>query len=570
VVITGGIPSSVCPNPETGPDVVTATEPVASVVVIGVDIGTTSTKAVAFDTAGHELAARSIGYDLHEPAPGRAEQDPDEIVAAVLGTVRQLTEELTVKVAALSFSSAMHSLIGLDPDGRPVTASITWADSRASLQAERVRASSGGLALHRRTGTPVHPMAPLSKLIWFHEQEPKLCEQVGHWVGIKEYVLLRLCEALVMDHSIASGSGLMDIQTLAWDSQALQLAGITAEQLPELVATTTILPGLTPAAAEATGLPQDTPVVVGAGDGPLANLGLGAVAPGVAACSIGTSGALRVMVEHAAVDPLGGVFCYALTEDRWVVGGAINNGGVVLQWTGEALAPDLGEKSEEELLALAGTAPVGSGGLIMLPYLLSERAPHWSSLPRGAYIGLTHEHRREHLIRAALEGVCQQLALVLHSMRAAGNEIRQVRATGGFARSPLWRQMLADALGMEIQFPAGHEGSSFGAALLGMQALGLIESVEVAADLVTIEDVVRPDPAAAALYASLLPVFSGLYDALLPTYTALRRLAPSLPVDLSSGSAASDSAAPHSSVPHSSVPDSPAPDPAHAAIKEHS
>lgn len=500
--------------------------------VIGVDIGTTSTKSVAFDVTGTELLSRSIGYDLHEPEPGRAEQDPDEIVAAVLGTIAQVVAALDRPVAALSFSSAMHSLIGLDPAGTPITASITWADSRASGPAERLRGSAVGLALHRRTGTPVHPMAPLPKLIWFHEQEPKLCEQVGHWVGIKEYVLLRLCEALVMDHSIASGTGLFDLERMVWDAQALQLAGITAEQLPELVTTTTVLPGLTAAAAEATGLPADVPVVVGAGDGPLANLGIGAVTPGVAACSIGTSGALRVMVERPAVDPLGGVFCYALTDERWVVGGAINNGGVVLQWTGDALAPELGDESEEELLALAATAPVGSGGLLMLPYLLSERAPHWSAVPRGAYIGLTKEHRREHLIRAALEGVCQQLALVLDSMRSAGNEIRQIRATGGFARSPLWRQMLADTLGMEIQFPAGHEGSSFGAALLGMQALGLIESVDVAADLVTIDAVVRPDPAAAARYASLRPIFAELYDALLPAFTSLRRLAPSLPVDL--------------------------------------
>jgi gluconokinase len=169
----------------------------------------------------------------------------------------------------------------------------------------------------------------------------------------------------------------------------------------------------------------------------------------------------------------------------------------------------------------------------MLPYLLGERAPHWSSLPRGAYIGLTNAHRRPHLVRAALEGVCQQLALVLRSMRAAGIEIRQVRASGGFARSPLWRQMLADALGIEIHFPAGHEGSSFGAALLGMQAIGLIDSVEVAADLVKIEDVVRPDASSAARYADLLPVFSALYEALEPTFLALRRLAPSLPIDLS-------------------------------------
>jgi gluconokinase len=499
--------------------------------VIGVDIGTTSTKSVAYDIEGHAAATHAVSYPLNEPAPGYAEQDPELILAAVIETVRVVAAQCSGRVIALSFSTAMHSLIGLDPDGAPLTASITWADSRASAQAERIRASAGGLRLHRRTGTPVHPMSPLTKLVWFREQEPKLCEQVGHWVGIKEYVLLRLCDALITDHSVASGTGLMDIHRLAWDPEALQLAGIDLEQLAELAPTTTVLPGLTTTVAAAMGLPVDTKVVLGAGDGPLANLGLGAVRPGVAACSIGTSGALRVLVEHPTVDPHGGVFCYALTENHWAVGGAINNGGIVLGWAGEALAPHLGPHPEEQLLAMAAQAPPGSGGLIMLPYLLSERAPHWSSLPRGAYVGLTREHRQHHLIRAAVEGVCQQLGLVLQSVRAAGNEVHAIRATGGFARSPFWRQVLADVLDMEVQFPAGHEGSSFGAALLGMQALGIIDSIDIATDMVTITDVVRPDPATAALYRSMQPIFSELYNALVPAFTALGRLAPALPVE---------------------------------------
>ncbi|MBM0234239.1 gluconokinase [Micromonospora sp. STR1_7] len=497
-------------------------------VVIGVDIGTTSTKAVAYDTDGRQLGSHSVGYPLDDPQPGYAEQDPQLILDAVLRSISMVVAELVQPVAGLSFSSAMHSLIGLDPNGNPLTPSVTWADSRSTRQAERLRAVPSGLALHQRTGTPIHPMSPLPKLLWFAEQEPKLFESVAHWVGIKDWVLLRLCEALVVDHSVASATGLMDIHRLEWDSEALTIAGITEEQLPQLVATTAVLPGLTAQAAAVTGLPQRTPVVVGAGDGPLANLGLGAVHPGMVACSIGTSGAMRVMVEQPGVDPLGGVFCYALTEDRWAVGGAINNGGIVLKWAGEALAPDLGEHSEEELVALAARAPAGSGGLIMLPYLHSERAPHWSALPRGAYIGLTHGHRREHLIRAALEGVCQQLALVLTSVRAAGNEVREIRAGGGFARSGLWRQMLSDVLGLPVSFPGGHEGSSFGAALLGMQALNLIPSIDVAADLVRIEETVHPDPAASATYASLLPLFAELYDALMPTFTSMRRLAPGL------------------------------------------
>ena len=498
-------------------------------VVIGIDIGTTSTKSVVYDLTGRPGETHSVGYPLEEPSPGFAEQNPALILAAVLETVRQVTAETARPVLGLSFSTAMHSLIGLDRDGMPLTASVTWADSRAGVQAERIRDSAAGLALHRRTGTPVHPMSPLTKLVWFREHEPELCEQVAHWVGIKDYVVSEMCGVLVTDHSVASGSGLLDIHRLEWDPEALRLAGISAEQLPLLAPTTTVLPPLNEAAVRATGLPADTKVVLGAGDGPLANLGLGAIRPGVAACSIGTSGALRVMVERPNVDPQGGVFCYALTEDRWAVGGAINNGGIVLGWAGDALAPDLGPGSEEELLALAAQAPVGSGGLIMLPYLLGERAPYWSSLPRGAYLGLTREHRREHLIRAALEGVCQQLGLVLRSMREAGNEVHTIRATGGFARSPLWRQMLADVLDMEIQFPAGHEGSSFGAALLGMQALGFIESVDVAADLVKIADTVRPRPAAAAVYRSLQPVFADLYQALVPTFESLRRLGPVLP-----------------------------------------
>src|SRR3954453_19855389 len=177
------------------------------------------------------------------------------------------------------------------------------------------------------------------------------------------------------------------------------------------------------------------------------------------------------------------------------------------------------------LVDCAAQAPPGSDGLLMLPYLLSERAPHWSPLPRSAYIGLTRHHRREHLVRAALEGVCQQLALVLASMREAGDEVREIRATGGFARSALWRQILADALGMPVAFPAGHEGSAFGAALLAMQALGLAPDIDVAADLVRIDDVVEPDADAAAVYADARPTFASLYDALEPAFGALQRLA---------------------------------------------
>jgi gluconokinase len=474
--------------------------------VVGVDIGTTSAKAAAFGADGAMGHLADVAYPLHEPRPGWAVQDPARVADAVVDVLRR-TLERTPDAAGASFSSAMHSLVGLDAGGQPVTDLLTWADTRATAQAERLRSERPGL--HARTGTPLHPMAPLVKLCWLREEKPETFARVARWCGIKELVLQRLTGEWVMDQSCGSGTGLMDLSTLDWDPEALEVAGVRAEQLPALVETVHVLD-------------WEVPIVVGAGDGPLANLGLGAVRPGVAAVSIGTSGALRVVVEDAGVDERGRVFCYALTPGRWAVGGAINNGGVVLQWAGEALAPDLGPHHEDELLALAAEVPPGSDGLVMLPYLLSERAPHWSAVPRGAYVGLARAHGRGHLVRAAIEGVCLQLALVLASVRDAGFRVREIRATGGFARSPLWRQILADALAMAVGFPEGHEGSAFGAALVGMEALGLIDTIEVASELVTIRDVVEPDPQAAAVYARRLPIFDGLYDALAPAFRALR------------------------------------------------
>ncbi len=502
--------------------------------VIGLDLGTTSTKAVAFTTDGTQVAQASHGYPLATPHPGHAVQDPQQILTAALAAVRDVVTDLGAeRVAGISFSSAMHSLLGLDADLVPLTPVVTWGDTRAHAQAEQLRQTTGGLALHRRTGTPVHPMSPLTKLMWFRDVEPKTHEKVAFWVGIKDYVLLHLTGHLLVDHSNASGSGLLDIHRLQWDDEALGLAGLTIEQLPELVRTRHVVDGLLDDAARATGLPLDTKVVVGAGDGPLANLGVGAVEPGVAACSIGTSGALRVAVERPAVDPQGGVFCYALTEDRWIVGGAINNGGATLDWVRDVVAPELAGAGAAELLELAARAQPGSGGLIMLPYLLSERAPHWSALPTGAYVGLTRSHQREHLVRAALEGVCLQLAVVLQSMRAAGLDVREVRATGGVTRSDLWRDVLAATFGMPIGFAQGQEGSGYGAAILGMDALGLIASIDVVADQIPVEETLRPDPRSSAVYAQLLPTFAALYDALVPTFSRLRRLGPSLPVELS-------------------------------------
>jgi gluconokinase len=284
-------------------------------------------------------------------------------------------------------------------------------------------------------------MSPLATLVRWRE------EGIGahRWAQLKDLVVHRLTGEWVLDHSMASGSGLFELATLDWDAEALALAGVEPEQLPRLVPATERFGDL----------------VVGAGDGPCANLGLGATEPGIAACSIGTSGALRLTVEDPRVTEQ--TFCYALTPSRWVVGGAINNGGSVLDWLTRLFGA-----THDELLADA--AAVETDGLVMHPYLYSERAPHWDARARASIEGLTHEHGRGHVVRAALEGVCHQLRLVLDSLVDAGYRVDEVRATGGFMRSDLWRQLLADALAVPVDFTGTRDASAYGAALLAADA----------------------------------------------------------------------------------------------------
>ena len=428
------------------------------------------------------------------------------------------------RVVGLAFSAAMHSLIGLGPTGGAVTPVLTWADSRAADQAARLRADPRGLALHQRTGTPVHPMAPVVKLRWYAEEQPDVAAGVRHWVGIKEYLLRQLTGDLVVDHGVASAMGMFHLEHEVWDAEALAYAGVTTDQLPEPVPTTQIL-RLTHEGAARLGVAGDTPLVIGSSDGPLANLGLGAIRPGSVACSIGTSGAVRAVADRPHVDDRGRVFCYVLAPGRYTIGGAVNNGGIVLEWLGDAVAPDLGAGGPQALLESAATVPAGSGGLMFLPYLLGERAPHWSGQPRGVYLGLTREHRREHLLRAALEGVCLQLAVVLASLGEAGVDVQEIRATGGFSRSALWRRILAGAFARPVGFAASPEGSSLGAALLGMATIGMLDSLDRAADIVQVTHQERPDPADTEAYARLLPIFDDAYEALLTTFADLAKAA---------------------------------------------
>lgn len=493
-------------------------------VVIGLDVGTTAVKVAAFDvhrgsgpTAPEPLPSTQREYPLGQPEPDWQVQDPLVVLAAADAALAECVGSLgNAKILALSVSTAMHGLIGLDDQQRPLTPLITWADSRARAEARELRDSGQALDLLRLTGTPVHPMSPLVKLIWFASHAPELARQVRWWVGLKDYVLLHLTGRLVTELSSASATGLLDLAVRDWAQESLTLAGIRHDQLPPVLPTTTVL-GLTTPAAARTGLAPGLPVAVGAADGPLGNLGTGAIEPGVAGLSLGTSGAVRMAVTGPAFDPAGRLFCYALTDDLWVSGGAVSNGGITLRWAGETFAPDLvsGGHADQDLLDRAAQVPAGSEGLLMLPYVLSERAPLWDPDVPGAFLGVRQHHSRSHFIRAALEGVCLQISTIVDALDSIST-VQSVRATGGPFRSVLWRQVMAATLARPLSIQADAGGTALGAAALGWYALGGATTLAGA-----LHDVGGPGPDAPT---AAVPVTAGELEA----YRQLRLSVPAL------------------------------------------
>jgi gluconokinase len=494
-------------------------------VVLGVDVGTTQAKALAVDAEGRTWGAGAAPCELRSPGPRIAVQDWEQLRAAASQAIRRAAGEAKAqgaKIDGISLGTAMHALTGVSAAGEPLTPLITWADTRACEQAERLADGVGNLRRQRRTGTPSHAMMPLAKLVWLREQLPEVFRATRRWVGIKELMLSFLTGSWLVDYSCASGTGMFDLRALDWDPEAMDIAGVRRELLCDPVPTTSVAGELLAGVAAELELAPGIPVVAGAGDGPLANLGVGAVSPGIAAVSIGTSGALRVTLGEPAVDKCATLFCYALTDNLWTTGGAINNGGAAVDWLAAAVAPELSHDRRYALLDEALAAPPGSDGLIMLPYLYGERAPYWDAQARGAFVGLTSRHRRPHLVRATLEGVCQQLALILESVREAGHPVHEIRATGGFAQSAVWRQVLADALGQAITFTAGPRGSSFGAAVLGLHALGMIESIDESARWIKVDEIRESDESSRAALSGLRSTFASLYQALKPAFRELQ------------------------------------------------
>ncbi len=488
--------------------------------VLGLDVSTTATKAILVDGDG---AVRGIGiaeYAYRTPRPRWSEQDPELWWGGTTEAVGRALAAAGVDggaVVAVGLTGQMHGAVLLDEADRPVRPAILWNDQRTEFECAAIRDAVGFERLVAITGNDALTGFTAPKLLWVRNNEPDAWKRVAHVLLPKDYVRLKLTDIHAVDKADGAGTLLFDLAARDWSAEVLAALELDPALFPPTLEGPDVTGEVTAAAAEATGLRAGTPVVAGAGDQAANAVGVGAIAPGVVALSLGTSGVVFAATDRPIVEPRGRVhaFCHAIPE-RWHLMSVMLSAAGSLRWFRDALAPGTGF---DELVSESGTVPPGSDGLWFLPYLTGERSPHPDPNARGAFIGLTVAHDRRHLTRAVLEGVTYGLRDGLDLMVAAGMPPPSVvRASGGGLASPLWRQILADVLDVAIAGVGTTEGAAFGAALLAAPAGGLAASVADAVDRsVRVEPLAEPGPEAAG-YAERHALHRELYPALAPLF----------------------------------------------------
>jgi gluconokinase len=398
--------------------------------ILAIDIGTTSTKGLAVSSTGEVFASHQIYYPTSYPQSNFAEQDPQLIYNAVVEVISKVFQQVSGnhQIKGISLSSAMHSILAVNADAEPLTPLIIWADTRSTPQASVLRNSPLGKELHHQTGAPIHPMSPLCKLMWWKENNPELIRTAHKFISIKEFVVHRICGEYVVDFSIASASGLFDILSLQWHKEVFQLTGVRAEQLSKPV-NATFTCTIKQEIQKKFSIP-DVPVVMGASDGCLAQLGSGAMNKGDLTITIGTSAAVRRVSKRNLEDPQLRLFNYPLDEKTLISGGASNNGTVIIDWFNREFN-STSQNLREFVMDTTSIAP-GSDGLIALPYLQGERAPIYNPQARGVFFGVSMRHTPAHFKKALLEGVCFEIFSIVKSVEEVHGPSYKIFVSGGF------------------------------------------------------------------------------------------------------------------------------------------
>ncbi|HEV7214561.1 MAG TPA: xylulokinase [Chloroflexota bacterium] len=500
----------------------------APAALLGIDVGTTGARALLVSPAGALVAASSVDYPMATPAPGWAEQDPSDWVSA---TKRAVQDALSAAghptVLAVGLTGQMHGLVLLDDQGAVLRPAILWCDQRTTAQCRRITEIVGAERLIRLTCNPALEGFTAPKLLWVREHEPATYARIRQILLPKDYLRYVLTGDYATDVSDASGTLLLDVRHRRWSAEMLAALDVPRVWLPELVESPVITGHVLPEPAAEFGIPAGTPVVGGGGDQAAGGVGNGVVRPGIVSSTIGSSGVVFAHSAKITLDPGGRVhtFCHAV-PGAWHVMGVTQGAGLSLRWWREQFAA--AETSTAQrlhsdpyifLTAEAATVAAGADGLHWLPYLMGERTPHLDANARGVLYGITARHTRAHVLRAVMEGVVYSLCDSLELLREMAVPVSEVRASGGGARSALWRQMQADVFHTPVVTVQAQEGPAYGAALLAAVGHGLYPTVPAACDAwIRLENRAEPSPANVAVYAAQYPIYRALYPALKPLF----------------------------------------------------
>jgi xylulokinase len=494
-------------------------------VLVGLDVGTGGARAVAVDGSGEIVAEASSEYPLHTPRPGWTEQDPEDWWTGAKAVLAEVASEAG-EVAGIGLTGQMHGSVFLDGSDRVIRPALLWNDQRTQAQCDRITQSVGGERLISIAGNPALTGFQAPKIVWLRDEEPENFRRVSRVLLPKDYVRLRLTGEYATDASDAAGTLLLDMRARAWSGEILDALEIPHEWMPEVYEGPENTGALRESVAEELGLSPGIPVAAGGGDNAAAAVGSGIVGPGLVNSSVGTSGVLFAHTQEFKPDPSGRLhaFCHAVPGAYHLMGVTLSAGGS-LSWWRETLGGDV-----DELVGAASDVPPGCEGLVFLPYLSGERTPHLDPKARGAFFGLTARHGAGHMTRAVMEGVIFSLRDSLEIMRDLDVPIEDVRATGGGARSDLWRRLQADIYGTTIRRTVADEGPAYGAALLAGVASGGYADVDEATSVVRLrEDITEPDSGRSKIYEEYYEIYCSLYPA---TGSAMSRL-----TDLASASA---------------------------------
>ena len=440
--------------------------------IAGLDLGTTHCKLLLCDAAGNILWEQKRRLSTHQPQPGWQEQDPNEIWTQVQSLLEEFSQWLSGHQGhcRIVLSTAMHSLFPVDHKMQPLYPMLTWADLRSQQQVLSLAATVDRAVFYQQTGVPLHPMSPLCKIAWFREVRPDLFQKTSNWVSIKDWIWWQITGRLEVDHSVASASGMFDVRRRQWLPEALQLIGIDVAQLATPVPVTHGVSDITISSPGGT-RSVTTEWCIGGSDGFTATVGSGAVKPGDLALTIGTSAAVRVLLNKPIEFRQPGLFQYAADEDRWLVGGAMNNGGNLLSWFSEVFlqGAETSDHSLQYWLDEAAAVPRGCLGLKCVPWFFGERAPVWDAGATASFTGIRSVHGRAHFLRAILEGVANNVARVVELIKAQDIPVERVYASGGFLSSPLWVSIVEDAIGFPLLLSPAGDASARGAIELGRE-----------------------------------------------------------------------------------------------------